>query len=71
MKTKNNMFIDVMLKGRFACQLRYSGRPFPLLLNGKVQAAYDFTDIRQFVEEKRPSIKDKDFRIAISNQQVK
>ncbi len=36
--------------------------------NGKVYAAYDLNNIRQYVEEKRPSLKNINFQIEISNQ---
>lgn len=68
MKAKKSILIDVMLEGRFICQLSYFGHPFPLMHNGKVYAAYDLNNIRQYVEEKRPSLKNKNFQIEISNQ---
>lgn len=71
MKASKPILIDVMMKGRFICQLSYLGHPFPLMHNGKVHAAYDLNNIRQYVEEKRPSLKNKDYKIEISNQLVR
>ena len=28
------VLLDIMLDGRFVCQLRYSGRPFPTIVGG-------------------------------------
>lgn len=45
---------DVMLDGRFVCTLKYKYCAlFPI----------DFEDLEKFVLQKRPTLKDKDFRI--------
>lgn len=30
------LILDIMLDGRFICQLRYKGYPFPKIIDGKV-----------------------------------
>lgn len=37
---------------------------------GVIIPTYDGEDIRRFVEDKRPSLKGKDYQIAFSNQTV-
>ena len=64
------VLLDIMLDGRFVCQLRYSGRPFPTIVGGVILPTYDGEDIKRFVEEKRPSLKGKGYRIEFSNQIV-
>ena len=71
MKIPSFLLIDVMLGDRFVCQLRYLGRPFPSVVEGGViLPTYDGDDIKRFVEEKRPSLKGKGYRIEFSNQSV-
>lgn len=55
--SSNKVLIDVMVDGRFNCQLAYDGSPFPQMVNGKVVPVYDGNDISRFVYEKRPSLK--------------
>ncbi|MBQ9532638.1 MAG: hypothetical protein IJR71_01560 [Prevotella sp.] len=62
--------LDIMLDGRFVCQLRYHGQPFPKIINGKVCATYDSRDIVKFVHEKKPSLDGKPIEIAFTNQRV-
>lgn len=71
MKIPNFLLIDVMIGERFICQLRYLGRPFPSVMEGGViLPTYDGEDIKRFIEEKRPSLKGKGYRIEFSNQIV-
>ena len=60
------VLLDVMLNGRFICQLKYEGMPFPELIDGKVVPVYDTEDMERFVFEKRPSLRGKDIRIEFS-----
>lgn len=64
------ILLDIMLGGRFICQLRYNGTPFPMMVDGKVQPTYDGDDIKRFVYEQRPSLRGKDIRIEFSNNKV-
>lgn len=64
------ILLDIMLHGRFVCQLKYKGRPFPSVVGGVILPVYDGDDIKRFVEEKRPSLKGKGYRIEFSNQSV-
>ena len=64
------VLLDIMLGGRFICQLKYEGMPFPELINGKVVPVYDSMDIERFVFEKRPSLRGKDIKIEFSNQKT-
>ena len=47
---------DIMLNGKFVCTLRYKYCAlFPI----------DFEDLKKFILSKRPSLKGKDYRIAV------
>ena len=70
MKIPKFVLIDVMISGRFICQLRYPGKPFPSVVGGVVMPVYDGDDIKRFVEEKRPSLIGKGYHIEFSNQIV-
>lgn len=70
MKILSYLLIDVMIKDKFVCQLRYTGKPFPSVVGGVIIPTYDGEDIRRFVEDKRPSLKGKGYQIAFSNQTV-
>jgi hypothetical protein len=64
------LLLDVMLDGRFKCQLKYEKPAFPLILDGEVVESYDASDLREFVERERPSLKGKDFKIEFATQKV-
>lgn len=34
MKIPSYLLIDVMIKDKFVCQLRYTGKPFPSVVGG-------------------------------------
>ena len=65
------LLIDVMLgDGSFFCQLRYTGTPFPMIIDGKMVPTYDQRDLRRFALEKRPSLANKKFDVIPTNQIV-
>ena len=64
------VLLDIMLGGKFICQLKYDGMPFPELIDGKVVPVYDSEDLEKFVFEKRPSLRGKDIRIEFSSQKA-
>lgn len=52
----NTFKFDIMLNGRFVCTLRYKHCAlFPI----------DLEDLKEFILSKRPSLKGKDYRIAV------
>ena len=64
------VLLDIMLNGRFICQLKYEGMPFPERIDGKIVPVYDAEDMARFVFEKRPSLKGKDIRIEFAKNKV-
>lgn len=64
------LLLDIMLDGRFKCQLKYEIASFPLVLDGEVVESYDISDLQEFVERERPSLKGKDFKIEFATQKV-
>jgi hypothetical protein len=64
------VLIDIMENGRFICQLKYDGMPFPEMIDGEIIPVYDSEDMERFVYEKRPSLRGKDIRIEFSNQKA-
>lgn len=64
------LILDIMLDGRFICQLRYKGYPFPKIIDGKVTLCYEDSDLMRFVFEQRPSLIGKKVCIIPSNQKV-
>lgn len=64
------LLLDIMHNGRFVCQLKYSGRPFPSFVDGKIVPVYDGRDIEKFVFQQRPSLLGKNIRIEFSTQKV-
>lgn len=64
------ILLDIMQDGRFLCQLRYTKRGFPRMINGKIVEEHNQEDIEKFVYEQRPSLRDKNITIAFANQKV-
>ena len=67
-QVKKTFLLDIMLDGRFKGQLKYGTSSFPLILEGEVVESYDFSDIRESVENERPLLKGTDFKIEFVTQ---
>lgn len=67
---EHRVLLDVMIDNQFICQLRYFGRPFPVMRNGQVTMDYDERDIKRFIEEKRPSLVGKNYYYEFAKQLV-
>jgi hypothetical protein len=67
---KKPILLDIMSGGRFVCQLRYTKRGFPQLVDGTIKEVYDFEDIQSFVYQQRPSLRNKSIRIEFSQNRV-
>lgn len=56
------IYLDIMIKGKFVCQLPFSFCPlFPI----------EMEEVREYVLEKRPTLKNKEFNVLFSNDKVK
>ena len=65
------ILIDVMSKdGRFIDQIRYTRQGFPNMVGGRIVEVHDLKDIESFVFEKRPSLRDKNVHLEISEQKI-
>ena len=64
------VLLDIMLNGRFVCQLSYDKRGFPEMIDGEVKEYHRLEDLEKFVYEKRPSLRGKDIRIEFSSQKA-
>ena len=67
---KKQILLDIMLNGKFVCQLKYDGEQHPEILDGRVVYMFDGNDIERFVYEKRPSFVNRDIRIRLSDQKA-
>lgn len=67
---KPTALLDIMVKNSYKGQLKYYKHGHPELINGKIVEVFDMEDIRNYVEEHRPSLKGKDFIVEFSNQKV-
>ena len=64
------LLIDIMMNGRYKGQLKYYKHGRPDFIDGRIIEVFDAEELKQFVEEKRPSLKGKDYKIKFSNQKV-
>ena len=64
------LLLDVMLNGRFVCQLKYNKRGLPDMVNGEIVEVHNQQEIKDFVFEKRPSLRGKDISIEFASQKV-
>lgn len=65
---KPSIHLDVMLNGRFVCQLRYAKHGQLKIIDGEIREVHDLEDLKSFVEQKRPSLKGQPFTIEITEQ---
>jgi len=64
------MLLDVMVNGRFYCQIDYTKRGFPEMIDGEIEEVHDYEEIQRFVEECKPSLKGRDYRIEFTDNKV-
>ncbi len=64
------LLLDIMLNGRFFCQLRYTGRGRLEWLGEKLGYVYNEASIRSFIERMRPSLRGKDYKVDFAKQRV-
>ena len=57
--SSNTLLLDIMVDGHFYCQLPYADKP-----------EYTDTELKDYIESKRPNLKNKKYRIEFSNQKV-
>ena len=67
---KPEILLDIMLDGRFVCQLRYARQGQLKIINGHMAEVYDLDDIQAFVEEERPSLIGQPYKIEFSQQHI-
>ena len=67
MKNKK-ILLDIIVDGRFYCQLTYQGLPVGMTEDGVW--VYDSRDINKFCQQQLPSLARKKYRIEFSNQRV-
>ena len=64
------VLLDVMLNGRFVCQLKYDKRGLPDMVDGEIIEVHNQQEIKDFVFQQRPSLIGKDIVIEFASQRV-
>lgn len=57
-KYRKPVLLDVMQGGKFICQLKYTKRGTPTIVDGGIREVYDMEDLEQFVYDNRPSLRE-------------
>ena len=70
METKTSILLDIFLKERFVCQMKYETSETVVLEDGSRLPLFDMDVVKLFVEIKKPSLRGKDYRISPSKQRV-
>ena len=63
-------YVDVMLKGEFVCQLDVSSLGRAEFVGDRMMKVISESELRKFVEEKKPRLVGKDFKVEFTNQRV-
>lgn len=64
------LYLDVIVNGAFYRQLRYDGKPHKDIIAVKMTDVYDSEPLNEFVLEKLPSLKNREFSIYPTEQRV-
>ena len=64
---QRSILLDVMLGNHYECQVSYPLRGYPLVDGLEV---IDTNLLRLIIETKRPSLRNKDYHVAFTNQKV-
>lgn len=69
--TRRPILLDVMSGDRFLCQIAYTKRGIPKLIDGKMTEVHRPEDIMTYIREKRPSLANaKDLHVSFSSQKI-
>jgi hypothetical protein len=60
------MLLDIMLNGKFVCQLNYKKKGYYVKMDGKLTEVHSDIDIVNFVERMRPSLRGKKYNICFA-----
>lgn len=64
------MLLDIMLNGKFICQLNYKKKGYYTKANGKLVEVHSDSEIARFVESVRPSLKGKNYNVCFTNNKT-
>lgn len=64
------LFLDIMVNGQFCGQIPYYGKKQVQMINGKPVAVLDEKSVRDYVIKKRPTLKYKDFTVALTEKRI-
>ena len=64
------ILLDVMVGDHYECQLRYTKHGYPELINGEIIEVYKEEDLKSFVEECRPSLKGRNYKIFLTDNRI-
>ena len=64
------LLLDIMLDGRYKCQVKYTKHGFPTIIEGRVVELFNINELKAYVEETRPSLAGKHFNILFSDQKI-
>ena len=70
MNIKPTLLLDIMECGRFVCQIPYYRHGMPQMVDGKITEVHDMSEVKQYVYEKRPSLRNRNISIAFAQQRV-
>lgn len=70
MKIKPTLLLDIMERGRFICQIPYYRHGMPKMVDGNIIEEHKSEDIERYVYEKRPSLRNRNIKIAFAQQRV-
>lgn len=51
------ILLDIMQGDKFICQMKYTKRGTPTIVDGEIREVHDMGDLEQFVYENRPSLR--------------
>ena len=64
------ILLDVMTGGRFYTQLRYQKHGTPTLVDGKIVEVHNLEEIKDYVLERCPSLRNKAVNVEFASQKV-
>jgi hypothetical protein len=64
------ILLDILVDGSYYTQLRYHGKPYKDIIDGRVTEVYDGDKLKDFVLNMLPSLKNREFSIYPTEQSV-
>lgn len=64
------VLMDIMLNGRFYCQMPCEAKGDWKIVDGEIKETYDIEKVKTYIESKLPNLKGKNYEVYFTDKKV-